>query len=247
MRKLGEELIIARERRDLSLEEVSATTKIDIKFLKALEADDFEVLPDPYVKAFIRSYASTVGANVSNLMRIYEESRSSVEEEAEEAAEAEPVKDSPDIFEILANIWKERKTLILSAAGAIVLLAAVIAIVTFRPESPPEVRQAETEKVTPRPDETGFKFSVSAREPLYLMVSIDGGDSLDYNLAAESAREFLAEDSIWILSGNMAAIRMSLGGETIDHDAGEGQAAHFMVYENGVGEMKTFKLLNNPG
>ena len=246
MRKLGEELRAARERRDLSLEDVSLTTKIDVKFLAALEEDNFEVLPDPYIKAFIRSYASTIGANVSNLMRIYEESKSDGIEEVEEPVPVELPESGPPLIEVLTNVWNERKIPVLAAAGAIALAAAVVLAVLFWPETPQEVMQAETPASETLPEDAGFKFSISASEPLYLMVSIDGGDSLDYNLAAESAREFLAEDSIWILTGNLAATRMALSGKTVENTVGDGQAAHFMVYETGVERMKTFKLLNQP-
>ena len=245
MRKLGEELRVARERRELSLDDVYSITKIDVKFLQALEEDDFAVLPEPYIKAFIRSYAEAVGTNVSNLMRIYEEIKSSSEEELEpeDAPAVETASFTSDISESLRDIWNEQKTLILSAAGVVVILAVVLIgyLLISRPSH--TVPQEEVQQAETIPVESGFKFSVRAEEPLYLMVSIDGGDSLDYDLAVESKREFLAEDSLWILTSNAGATSLSLGGESLSNAADEGVTAHFMVYETGIDKIKTYETL----
>ncbi len=59
MKSIGQELTSARKKRALSLKEVEETLKIRLRFLEALENDDFDVLPGKaYVKGFIRSYAS---------------------------------------------------------------------------------------------------------------------------------------------------------------------------------------------
>lgn len=59
MASVGETLRSAREQRGLSIEQVSHDTRISARFLEALEADRFELLPAPvYVRGFIRSYAS---------------------------------------------------------------------------------------------------------------------------------------------------------------------------------------------
>jgi len=50
-----------RESAKISLEEIAKSTRLDIKFLRAIEDGDFEILPDFYQKAFIKSYASSIG------------------------------------------------------------------------------------------------------------------------------------------------------------------------------------------
>ena len=44
-----------RESQDLTLEEISDFTKIDIKFLVAIECGDFSCLPSVYMRLFLRS------------------------------------------------------------------------------------------------------------------------------------------------------------------------------------------------
>ncbi|PIP74107.1 MAG: hypothetical protein COW89_00940 [Nitrospinae bacterium CG22_combo_CG10-13_8_21_14_all_47_10] len=64
-----------RELRGVPLEEIAGTTKIHIRFLKALEENSFDELPgEVFVKGFIRSYANTIGSDVEEILNIYKES-----------------------------------------------------------------------------------------------------------------------------------------------------------------------------
>ncbi len=72
---ISRELKRARENRNLSLEEVSLKTKINIKYLIALENDDFLSLPKGlYAKNFLKQYALFLGLSLSNILEIFEDS-----------------------------------------------------------------------------------------------------------------------------------------------------------------------------
>jgi cytoskeleton protein RodZ len=58
MFEIGSTLRQARERRRLSFDQVEAETKIRTRYLRALEEEQFDILPGPtYVKGFLRTYA----------------------------------------------------------------------------------------------------------------------------------------------------------------------------------------------
>ena len=62
MESIGAYLKKQREMRKVSLEEISRSTKISLKCLKALEEDDLKSLPgEVFAKGFVRSYAKSVG------------------------------------------------------------------------------------------------------------------------------------------------------------------------------------------
>ncbi len=64
-----------RELRGVPLDEIALTTKISIRFLRALEENRFEDLPgEVFVKGFIRSYGQAIGSNVDELLAAYLES-----------------------------------------------------------------------------------------------------------------------------------------------------------------------------
>src|SRR5271167_4959020 len=62
MPAFGENLRREREMRGVSLEEISSATKISIRFLDAIEREDFSKLPGGiFSRSFIRSYARYLG------------------------------------------------------------------------------------------------------------------------------------------------------------------------------------------
>ncbi|WP_347860570.1 helix-turn-helix domain-containing protein [Salimicrobium sp. PL1-032A] len=80
--ELGTRLKEARDTKEMSLEEVQAATKIQKRYLQAIEENDFDALPGKfYTRAFIREYASTVGLNPEEVMEEYRSELPSMEEE----------------------------------------------------------------------------------------------------------------------------------------------------------------------
>lgn len=70
----GEYLRRQREIRGFSLEEISEQTKISLRALRALEAEDWEILPaEIYVRGFIRCYCETIGLDPNEALLRFEE------------------------------------------------------------------------------------------------------------------------------------------------------------------------------
>ncbi|MFL5782852.1 MAG: helix-turn-helix domain-containing protein [Thermoleophilaceae bacterium] len=69
MQAIGERLREARMRQGLDLTEVEVATKIRAKYLRALENDEFSMLPgSTYVKSFLRTYAEYLGLDAQLLV-----------------------------------------------------------------------------------------------------------------------------------------------------------------------------------
>ncbi len=69
---VGEILKQARERRQLTLREIAAETRISLSMLEALEKDHFEEIgSEAYVKGFLRSYAETIDLDPQGLFTRY--------------------------------------------------------------------------------------------------------------------------------------------------------------------------------
>ncbi|MEP7133261.1 MAG: helix-turn-helix domain-containing protein [Acidobacteriota bacterium] len=68
----GEELRRQRLVREISLEEISSSTKISVRLLTALEASDVEKLPAPtFTRGFIRAYAIHLGIDPDEKVNAY--------------------------------------------------------------------------------------------------------------------------------------------------------------------------------
>lgn len=72
MPTLGEELRRLREDKGLSLREVSDATHIGSRFLQAIEADNYSILPGGiFNRGFVRSYARFVGLDEEQALVLY--------------------------------------------------------------------------------------------------------------------------------------------------------------------------------
>lgn len=73
MSGIGEQLRKAREAKGLSISDIEKATKIQSRYLEAIENNDFDKLPgDFYVRAFIRQYAQIVGLDGKELLNQYQ-------------------------------------------------------------------------------------------------------------------------------------------------------------------------------
>jgi len=73
-KEIGEILKAERARRALTLEEAQRGTRINKKFIKAVEAGDFKLVPTPVAaRGFIRIYASYLGLDPGPLIADFNE------------------------------------------------------------------------------------------------------------------------------------------------------------------------------
>jgi helix-turn-helix protein len=72
MPEIGETLREARMRRRIDMTEVETATKIRGKYLRALENEEWDLLPGPtFVKSFLRTYAEYLGLDARLLVEEY--------------------------------------------------------------------------------------------------------------------------------------------------------------------------------
>lgn len=72
MESLGEKLRSVREEKDLSFDQVSRETNIALRYLEALEREDFSVFPgEAYVIGFLRNYGAYLDLDVQELLNLY--------------------------------------------------------------------------------------------------------------------------------------------------------------------------------
>src|SRR5271163_4978824 len=72
MAEIGETLRDARMRARIDVSEIEAKTKIRAKYLRALENEEWSLLPGPtFVKSFLRTYAQALGLDGKALVEEY--------------------------------------------------------------------------------------------------------------------------------------------------------------------------------
>jgi hypothetical protein len=128
--QIGNVLRKARDRRKVELSEVEEATKIRLRFLRAIESEEWDVLPGGvYTRAFIRTYATFLGLDGE---RLAEDFRNDVEGQA---AERTPAADHPGPAVPPPAAKRPGRRLAVRRTGrpalAVVVVVAVIAIIAL--------------------------------------------------------------------------------------------------------------------
>lgn len=124
--QVGDVLRQARNRRKVELSEVETATRIRLRYLQAIEAEEWSVLPGGvYTRGFIRTYANFLGLDGDRLVEDY---RASVEgtsyDSAAPASAAAPPRPSSG-----PKPGRDRRLgWLVAATGAVLIAAAVIAL-----------------------------------------------------------------------------------------------------------------------
>ena len=72
MKSIHEELKKLRLEKGITLEELNESTKISITILEKMEAGDFTIVPQPFIRAFLREYAEVIGVDPDSVINRYE-------------------------------------------------------------------------------------------------------------------------------------------------------------------------------
>ena len=67
------DLVRIRKRAGISLEQIAESTKISVRFLRAIEAEEFDQLPGGiFATSYLRQYAAAIGLDEAELLSHYD-------------------------------------------------------------------------------------------------------------------------------------------------------------------------------
>jgi cytoskeleton protein RodZ len=135
----SDELRKARETQNISLEDLTASTRISVQFLKAIEEGNFSVLPQTYIRAFIRDYAREVGLNPDDIIRKFEQVQKPQQESIADKKVSLNVQ--PVVKARLPRRKGATQTAVLITITVILILALAISVWFFNREKKSEVRE----------------------------------------------------------------------------------------------------------
>lgn len=159
MTELGNRLKEAREEKGMSLDDLQAATKIQKRYLTALEEGNYDIIPGKfYVRAFIKQYAEAVGLDSELLFEEFKKDipNSYNDEVSEKLSSIKPQRELPKS----ASKALELLPTLLVAAGVIVVIAIIYVIV--QAVNGGGNQQAEE----PKTEESQSKYDVSKDSPL---------------------------------------------------------------------------------
>ncbi len=221
MASIGQELKRERELRGISIKEIADTTKINLKFLKALEEDQLEILPGKFfTKGIIRAYARCLGLDEDSVLNKYLEtmleSKQNLEEEHREK------KGSPEAKRRMRKI----KPLFLIFAALILLTSLIFLVARKKETSLPQKMQPaslsiQEEAEPPLPsnppqetelvgEEKEILLKLNFKERTWIQVYADGELKLDGIRIAGEEFEIKAQKELLINLGNAGGLTYTL-------------------------------------
>lgn len=264
MTSLGENLRREREMRGVTLEEISASTKISVRFLKALENEDLAQIPGGiFTRSFIRAYAKYLGLDEDHVMAEYHL--------------LVPKEKETDLTRITTSRPPSKKE---GARGPLlaVLVAAVLlgsgyllyhytrASTEIKPTAPatapaasapaapspvPEPSAAGTQVPGPIEQQGGtsppqaatmpgqqtaemLTLQVAATERVWVAVDADGKMVLQRVLAPGEIETLQARESFDVTTGNAQGTVFTLNGETLKPMGRRGEVKTFRLTVNDI-------------
>jgi cytoskeletal protein RodZ len=242
---IGATLKDARRRLGMDIKEAEDRTKIRTRYLRALEAEDWEILPGPvYVRGFLRTYGQILGLDGGALADRYRRNF----EEPPATAPPEPV---------IRNRRSQgggppsRGRWIAVVGAVVVVLLAILAVIGLtsgddgqpsrnKPAGKAKQKQQKQEKQVAKPDKGSSLKPIDIKlEPLAATrVCLVGGNEalIDSQvLAAGATEEFSGEKTYRIDLVGGGSVKVKAGGDEQKLEAG-GDAS-YKADQDGISEI----------
>lgn len=234
METLGQELKRRREEKKISLQEMSDATRIGIRFLQAIEADDFSALPGGiYSRSFIKAYARFVNMDEEEALGRFRKmaSTSTTEDEPTESFSRGDFQREPSQLFLIATV------LILLG---VIAAGSWLAVQYFskpstqettaappqpqpetQPAPPPPQPNTNTEQATPNELSLVFK----AAKDCWVSVKSEDAKAQEMIIPGGETREFKTPNSFLITVGDLTAVKIELNGQPIKLPSKDGISA----------------------
>jgi cytoskeleton protein RodZ len=213
---IGATLREARNRRKVDLSEVEAATRIRARYLRAIESEDWDVLPgDVYVRSFIRTYASYLGLDGERLADDYRRS----------VASAPTGADTAVVLRRSAVPRSPARGRVIAAAVVVALIGLIVVIGLFTDDSDPGVTvdrepsgvvEAEEPAEAPPPTKTpqpGLSLELAATAEVWVCVLDGRGEPLvDGQILTEGAEEGPFRSGSFTVSFGNGEVSMRIDG-----------------------------------
>ena len=234
----GEELRRERLIREVSLEEISASTKISIRLLTALENSDVRKLPAPvFTRGFIRSYSRHLGLDQDEMVNAYladlapDKARDGAARKGglrsrflrgRRAAASTIVVSVTAILLVLGLIARPERR----SAGATPIAQRRVAPVTFKnvSVSPGPAPAIQEEHAAEAPKPAGVSMVLEFQQDSWTEVTTADGSPIFSGMSRRgTSQRFEAQDGFRLTLGNAGGVRVTVDGRPLEPLGGAGQ------------------------
>jgi len=243
---IGTMLSEARAAAGKSLEDMSAETQINIRYLREIEAGGEFSLPEVYRRTFIRTYAKALGIDVEEFLEPSQAepaSGAAAEEPAGIEVAAGPPVESPTAAPVFSNPLSDLSQLRTMVIVVVFLLTALILAVKWlgseggnegvpgpgTTERPAATRPGEnlsafnqdrmdrgTERDGGRGPQDSLVLVATSTESVWVHIVLDNDSTVEYTMPPRYSVTLRAAENFLLAVGNPAGLSISLNGRRLD-------------------------------
>jgi len=259
--QFAEELHQAREKTGITLQQMALKTRIDIKFLEAIDKGDFSFLPEPYVKAFLKDYAKMVGLDENKVLQKYEAAKKGIEPEEPSAVSSatEEVKPQGEkrIHTYDATPPKPAEhsgsdaTKRIFLNGLVILGAILLIYFLYRlffessneivvTEKPIEEIIEDQQRFEEPPQQVtntasdSLSLTLLSSDTSWVQIVFDDITQEEFTLFPNSQKTIRAGNNFKITLGNSGAISFRLNNQSINYSGRKGAVAYVQINKDGL-------------
>lgn len=194
LQSFGEQLKVQREKKQLPLPAISAATRINLKFLIAIEQGQFSILPQAYIRAFLREYAAAIDLTPDEVVQQYLDEVQTVKPPPTEKADlsvaaSKPMAQEKPKASSTPVRFSRRPLLLLSFTAVAILILLYLSNTEVDSSRSKTVSEVPFDRVVQESEATLAKHE-PAQPPAATKLSVLDSDSLTL--------EIHSTDSVWV-------------------------------------------------
>lgn len=240
---LGKKFRLARNTKRMSIDQVSAKTRISARFLRAIEEERFEQLPVGLVsRGFVRAFANEIGLDPSNAVAEYQDLIDNI------GRENHPVQSNSKV--------KEHFLLPVAIGGLAVLVILFYVLnvdsasETLLPIATPTSNQQNlnginsgispttltpASTISTEEESKSLTIEISVHDTTWVSITADGRDMLSGNILEANQRlSYTAEDLIELTIGNAAGVSLKINEHEIPSLGRQGQVRSMRITPDNI-------------
>jgi len=236
-----------REKKNISLRDVSRNTRVREHFLEAIEEDRYDLLPPPtFVKGFLRSYAKYVGLDPNEVVLRFQSITNPPPKEELSPPPEEEISQKARPFWIMGG----------AILGGIILILLFLSLTSKEPSTPPVAPTSSEPEIkgdlppapslpppssAPTQEGKPLSLQLKAVERTWIRFQIDGQADKEAMLQPGETLNLQEANRITLLVGNAGGLDLTVNGKKLERFGESREVVTLIFTPEGVEVKRTGK------
>lgn len=218
----GKFLKAEREKQQRSLEELAKALKVRVDYLKAIEEENYELIPgEVFIKGYIRMYAEAMGLSSNILLKLYKK------QVAKTLLSERPI-------ETRKKIFTHKPALIITGLTLLIIVPLIVFISREekRPVTELTVVSEELRVIVDNKEEERFSLEITAIELTWISVEVDNDRPVVRFLKPGEIVRWTALNGFSVKIGNAAGAELTFNGKSLGNLGPRGKVVNLILPGN---------------